>query len=73
MMRLVTENGTLIDPATLDQETLTPKDARVDARAEANMTFLSDLGLRLNDRMLSTDVQDIIDRALWADVGKHAA
>lgn len=69
MIRLVHSDGSLTDPTPVK-----PTDFySVDARRAARMKFLSDVGLTLDDRLLSDDVQDIIDTVLFNQVADKAA
>ncbi len=87
MIRLVSEDGTLIDPTKVSATTtkkianaaltvvpaLTNEDIARDARRASGMRFLSDAGLTLDDRLLDDDVQSIIDSVLFGNAGQCAA
>lgn len=89
MLRLIAEDGTLIDPDKLPEfegvhifsdgrDTTASVKARadlfpVDARRIAGMKFLADVGLTLDDRLMGDDVQDIIDSVLFNQGAGKAA
>lgn len=90
MIRIVTADGSLIDPAleALEATLAAPIAAKIDttidvqtpaelysadARRAAGMKFLAEVGLTLDDRLMSDDVQGIIDSVLFNQVGDKAA
>lgn len=71
MIRLATENGEPVSfnlPAGFKTD-----EAAQDARRTAGMAFLKDAGLTLDDRLMSDDVQEIIDSLLFRQFGGRAA
>lgn len=64
MMKLVTADGLEITSDMVHgAETSTPDQ---DARRTAGLAFLKEAGLTLDDRLLSDDVQSIIDGLLFS-------
>lgn len=70
MIRLATANGQRT-PHVLPTEFETDKAAQ-DARRTAGMAFLKEAGLTLDDRLMSDQVQDIIDGLLFRDANGTA-
>ncbi len=86
MIRLVNADGSLTDPllkareatvvATLDSTADLQTRAQrfsTDARRAAGMKFLAEAGLTLDDRLMSDDVQGIIDSVLFNHHADQAA
>lgn len=71
MMKLVTADGLYITAET--DHGSEPPNSPQDARRSAGMAFLKEAGLTLDDRLLSDDVQSIIDGLLFTNTADKAA
>lgn len=82
MIRFVSINGTLVDPVleARDEAMAAKRDVKtpghffpIDVRRHAAMKFMTEVGLTLEDRMMSDEVQGIIDSALFIQADDQAA
>ena len=82
MIRFVSMHGSRVDPVleARDEARAAKSDIKtpghfypIDVRRHAVMKFMTDVGLGLDDRLLSDEVQGIIDSALFLQADDKAA